>query len=346
MPITFDEKRKMFRLSGKGFLYSFFINGEGIPVHLHYGAVCDDDFLSHSLIDGEWSSHYLSEDGEEKEYSSGFPFNVGLFEVPPFGKADHRPAALIADDCRVIDLRYVGHRIYEGKPEGDEYPRFRGDGACQSLELVLADKKAGIEVRNTYTVYGDCPLICFNREVKNLTDRTIYLRRTSSVSLDFAACFHLRSFPGMWCRERMVRDEELAEGSRVLYSEEGRSSHSQSPFAILENENGCYCLSLVHSGSFRIEINTSPFGCTRVVGGLPDGHYELGPLQTMHQPEAVCLYSDNGDSLSVELGRAIRNHLLPNSLSKAPSRVLLNSWEGCYMDFDTDLPRRLGRRRG
>ena len=335
MPITFDEKRKIFRLSGKGFLYSFFINGEGIPVHLHYGAPSEDDFLSYSLIDGEWSSHYLSEDGREKEYSSGFPFNVGLFEVPPFGKADHRPAALIADDCRAIDLRYVGHRIYEGKPEGDEYPRFRGDGACQSLELVLADKKAGIEVRNTYTVYGDCPLICFNREVKNLTDRTIYLRRTSSVSLDFAACFHLRSFPGMWCRERMVRDEELAEGSRVLYSEEGRSSHSQSPFAILENENGCYCLSLVHSGSFRIEINTSPFGCTRVVGGLPDGHYELSPLQTMLQPEAVCLYSDNADSLSVELGRAIRNHLLPNSLSKAPSRVLLNSWEGCYMDFDT-----------
>ena len=126
MPITFDEKRKLFRLVGKGFLYSFFINDEGIAVHLHYGAVCDDDFLSHSLIDGEWSSHYLSEDGEEKEYSSGFPFNVGLFEVPPFGKADHRPAALVADDCRAIDLRYVGHRIYEGKPEGDEYPTTAG----------------------------------------------------------------------------------------------------------------------------------------------------------------------------------------------------------------------------
>ena len=335
MPITFEEKSKTFRLLGKGFLYSFRVNEEGIPVHLHYGAPCEDDFLSYSRFDGEWSSHYLSESGEERVYPEEFPFHVGLFELPSFGRADHRPAALVLDDFRTLDFRYVGHRIYKGKPEGSSCPRFRGDGSCSSLEVTLADKKAGLEVKTTYTVYDDCSLLCFNREVINLGNEPIYLHRASSLSLDFASCFRLKSFPGMWSRERMVRDEELFEGSRILSSEESRSSHEQSPFAILNSYLGSYCVSLVHSGSFRIEINTSPFGCTRVLCGLLDGRYKIEAKGRMELPEAVSLYSENEDSLSVELGRTIKKHLLPKNTSEAPKRILLNSWEGCYMDFDT-----------
>ena len=99
---------------------------------------------------------------------------------------------------------------------------------------------------------------------------------------------------------------------------------------------GARLFSFLYSGSFHIDFDVSPFGCTRVRIGIGSGSYHLKKGQSFELPEALIGFGESLESLSVSYKREVSKNLLPNRKKQAANRILLNSWEGCYFDFDTD----------
>lgn len=79
-------------------------------------------------------------------------------------------------------------------------------------------------------------------------------------------------------------------------------------------------------------------GVTRLNMGINDEgfKYELRPDDEFVFPEGVCVYSCNGfGNVSRQMHDLVRNNIVKDNNVEAFRSILLNSWEGCYMDFDT-----------
>ena len=329
MPIEVNEKTMTFRLRGLGFEYRFFVSADGVLVLLHHGKpLPDSDLDGANAFSQEWSQwHY---DGKQRQYDR-YAEDKSLCLVPSQGKCDHRGGVVERCDGSKVDFRFHSYRVYKGKPFGGDLPHFREDG-YESLELVL--ESGQLRLIETYSVNPDSPLLLVNRRLENL-GYDIYLTRLDSANLDLPFAGTLMHFPGSWGNERNITYEPLSEGRKTLYSEEGRSSHLESPFAYLLGE-GARLFSFLYSGSFHIDFDVSPFGCTRVRIGIGSGSYLLKKGQSFELPEALIGFGESLESLSVSYKREVSKNLLPNRKKQAANRILLNSWEGCYFDFHTE----------
>lgn len=329
MPIEVNKKTMTFRLQGLGFEYRFFVNADGVLVLLHHGRILPDaDIDGANAFSQEWSQwHY---DGKEIQYDR-YAEDKSLCLIPSAGKSDHRGGAIERCDGGKVDFRFQSYRIYKGKPFGGDLPHFRQDG-YESLELTLIS--GPLRLFETYSVSPDSPLLLVNRRVENLGEE-VCLTRVDSANLDLPFVGTLLHFPGSWGNERNIIYEKLSEGRKTLYSEEGRSSHLESPFAYLLGE-GARLFSFLYSGSFHIDFDVSPFGCTRVRVGIGSGSYLLKRDESFELPEALIGFGEDLESLSVSYKRELSKNLLPNRKKKAANKILLNSWEGCYFDFDTE----------
>jgi alpha-galactosidase len=337
VPIDWDPEVRQLHLRNERISYVLRVLDNGALGHLHFGP---------ALAGGRSYAHLGPEafDG----FSNRLDEPVAL-EYPVAGIGDYRVPALVtenADGSTVLDLRYAGHRVVAGKPPVPGLPStyVETESEADTVEIDLADAPTGLEVRLSYTVFRDLPVVARSSVIRNGGALPVRLTTAMSASLDLPdADWRFVHLSGTWARERHVIERRLAPGRQSVGSQRGASGYEHNPFLILcrettDEEHGeAYGLSLVYSGNFLAEADVDARSTTRVrLGIAPDGFaWRLEPGDAFSVPEAVLTYSDAGlGALSDAYHRLYRARLVRGAWRDRPRPVLINNWEGTYFDFD------------
>lgn len=327
--------------------YLFLVNKERVLQHLYFGkSVADFDAFSFTNLGFDWSKTYLSKTGEEKQYEDGYYHDRSLLEVPSFGYGDERGALIIARQAQGSSktlFLYSSHRIYDGLPKSKTLPSFKNAGSAKTLEIVLEDEAKGLKLVLSFSLIDGFAGII--RGQKLIATKETDVLRAYSLAFDLPSSdYKLTHFSGDWSYERRLIEEKIEPGTKVLGNTTGRSSHEENPFFFLsepgsEEENGeVYGFSFLYSGSWKGEINVAKFNSTRILLGINDSSfsYRLMPKEEMELPFALLCHSSSGfGPLSRNLHDFERNHIISFPSSYLAHPILINSWEACFMDFDT-----------
>lgn len=269
-------------------------------------------------------------------------------EYPTPGSGDYRVPALTveqADGSTVLDLTYRSHRIDAGKPELAGLPStyVESDEESETVEIVLADERSGVEARLFYTVFRDFDAIARSAVISNHGAAVVRVRCAMSASLDLAdAGWEMLHLSGAWARERHVVKRRLAPGRQSVGSLRGASGHQHNPFLALtrattsEESGEAYGFSLVYSGNFLAEVEVDPYASARVrIGIHPEAFsWTLEPGASLDVPEAVLVYSSAGlGALSDTYHRLYRDRLARGAWRDRERPILINNWEATYFGF-------------
>jgi alpha-galactosidase len=245
------------------------------------------------------------------------------------------------------DLRYKSHKIYKGKYELGKLPAvYAAEEQADTLELVMEDTRAGIEVTLYYGVLEELDVITRAASIRNIGENECVVTRAFSGCLDFKdSKFDLLHFHGKHCMERNLERSPLIHGKQTFGSVRGTSSHQQNPFFILadkkttEEHGDCYGMSLLYSGNFKCEVEVDQFNQTRVILGLQDEmfEYDLKKEEVLYTPEVAYVYSGNGlANLSHKNHALIQRHICKSQYRNKRRPILINNWEATYFTFDGD----------
>lgn len=268
-------------------------------------------------------------------------------EFPTLGTGDYRNIALDIKNSRGIEstnLLYKKHEIRKGKYALPGLPAVWADEAeAQTLEIVLADENAGMEVHLLYGVLEEADVITRSAVIRNIGTETVTIEKAAAACLDFVSGnYDVIRFYGKHAFERNVERTVLGHGTIAFGSRRGTSSHQYNPAVILaeqgttEEAGNCYGMLMVYSGNFFCEAERDQYNQTRLLMGLNDElfSYPLAAGDTFTVPEVILSYSQNGlSALSQQYHNCIRNHVCRSKYVHMSRPVLINSWEAAYFDF-------------
>ena len=268
-------------------------------------------------------------------------------EFPTLGTGDYRNIALDIKNSRGIEstnLLYKKHEIRKGKYALPGLPAVWADETeAQTLEIVLADENAGMEVHLLYGVLEEADVITRSAVIRNIGTETVTIEKAAAACLDFVSGnYDVIRFYGKHAFERNVERTVLGHGTIAFGSRRGTSSHQYNPAVILteqgttEEAGNCYGMLMVYSGNFSCEAERDQYNQTRLLMGLNDElfSYPLAAGDTFTVPEVILSYSQNGlSALSQQYHNCIRNHVCRSKYVHMSRPVLINSWEAAYFDF-------------
>ena len=347
MAITVCEQCRVFKLDTASSSYVMGVMGQGHLVHLYYGAPIDDKQVQHLAAPRGRASFWAIPAGDADEFST----DVVPLEYSGSGSADLRPCAIgsvDADGDNVTDLRYDSYEILPGKPDNPGLPHtYLNDGdAAQTLRITLRDAVKELYVDLYYTVFDFSPAIARWTVVRNAGSQPVTLTRAMTGSLQFPGKdYDLLHLHGAWAREFNVERAPICHTTQSVQSFRGSSSHLHNPFAAIlskdatEDAGEAYGVSLIYSSNFIIETDVDAFDTLRVNFGINDRAFSwrLDPGESFATPEAVLIYSATGlGDMSRAYQRLYRRNLARGKYRDQGRPVLLNSWEGVYMDFDAE----------
>lgn len=348
MPITFDSDKRIFKLDTADSSYIFEIFEQNYLVHLYYGKKIPDTNLSMHKYKGRFASPAPLNINIDDDY---FSPDVSTFEFPCEGTGDFRQSALAiknSDGNNSTDMRYVSHRIYDGKPGIEGLPALfvTDDSQAQTLEILTEDKVTGIQVVLYYTVFENLSAMTRSVKVINASDKPADIERVLSCCVDFNTHeFDMISLYGKWSKERSVCRAPLTHTRTNVSSKRGTSSHHHNPFAAIvdhdttEEYGNAYGFNFVYSGNFTFDAEPDTFGGTRVLMGInPDGfgwHLEAG--ESFSAPEVVMVYSSKGiGEMSRIFHKLYSKHLIRGKWADIKRPLLINNWEATGMSFTGD----------
>ena len=349
------------------------ITESGFLLHLYYGPKAQGK-LGGLLT---FADRGYSGNPYEFRYDRSFSLDALPQEYPNYGNGDFRsPAFRLRDESGVFgtDLRYESHRMIPGKykipglpavyaeeyfPNDSSAAPAQNSGASSgqspvpcsnhrytsayTLEVILSDSRTGIKVKLLFGVLPELDVITRCAAVKNMGNRTVYLNKVNSMSLDFlTGSYDLIHFHGRHAMERNFERIPVISGTQSFGSLRGTSSHQHNPFFILadrettEDFGNCYGVSFLYSGNFKFEVERDQYSQTRVQIGISDEmfDYKLEPGEVFHTPEAALAYTGNGlSALSHMYHRLIRHHICRGFWKEKRRPVLINNWEATYFDF-------------
>lgn len=343
MSIVYDEKHRTLSLHTKNTTYQIGIGSYNFLLHYYYGARVEGS-LSYLL---SFADRGFSANPYDAGSDRTFSMDVLPQEYPCYGTGDYRTAGFHMKDKNGIygcDLRYRSHKIIEGKYAIPGLPAVYAEkNESQTLELMLADERAGVEVILQYGVLEELDVITRAASIKNIGSSEIFITKACSGSLDFLyGDYDILHFHGRHGMERNLERIPVIRGRQVFGSNRGTSSHQHNPFVILaerettEDKGDCYGMSLLYSGNFCCETEGDQYGQTRTVMGLASEflEYKLKPEDVFYTPELAMSYTNCGlTQLSQNYHRLIREHICRGQYRSSPRPVLINNWEATYFDF-------------
>lgn len=347
MPITFDEKRKIFKLDTLDSTYAIGIREEYL-IHLYYGKKIPDD----NLLDLPFRGYFATISPKNVHVDDyKFSLDVQPMEYSCNGSGDYRLAALSIKDSMgrtTTDIRYLDHKIYDGKPKLKGLPATycNDDSEAQTLELITIDKFTGAKVTLYYTAFANYSVITESVKVENTGKETFEIEKVASCCVNFPSMdYNMINLSGVWSRERRVITRHLAHGIQSVASKRGSSSHNHNPFVALVDDKGgedfgdAFGFNLVYSGNFSADIETDYLDCTRLVMGINpiDFTWVVEPGDEFQSPEVVMVYSDSGmGKMSRTFHDLYNNNLIRGEWKNKKRPLLINSWEGSGFDFDQE----------
>ena len=347
MPITYYPEHRLFKLDTSLSTYAFQVYDEGYLIHLYSGAKIPDTDLSYLMYRGMFASFHPSNPKIEDPF---FSPDIAPMEYPTNGAGDYRIAALSARNSNgdsVTDVRYVAHRIYDGKPTLPGLPAtFDREGQAQTLEVDTVDAVTGLKATLLYTVFQDYPVMAKSVRLENTGSAPLTLERAYSSCLELPTMdLDMVHVYGKWNKENTTVRHPLQQGIQGLQSLRGMTGHGANPMLALpqhtatEEQGKVWGLNLVYSGNFSIEVEVDTQGCPRVLMGInpTDFRWRLEPGETFQTPEAVLVYSNTGlGGMSRTFHHFYLDHLCRSTWTKKERPLLINSWEAAFFDFDDD----------
>ena len=343
MAIIYNPNKRIFTLHTKHSTYQMQVDSLGYLLHLYYGAKNNSSM--------EYVLTYADRGFSGNPYAAGADRTYSLDalpqEFPTLGTGDYRNIALDIKNSRGIEstnLLYKKHEIRKGKYALPRLPAVWADEAeAQTLEIVLADENAGMEVHLLYGVLEEADVITRSAVIRNIGTETVTIEKAAAACLDFVSGnYDVIRFYGKHAFERNVERTVLGHGTIAFGSRRGTSSHQYNPAVILaeqgttEEAGNCYGMLMVYSGNFFCEAERDQYNQTRLLMGLNDElfSYPLAAGDTFTVPEVILSYSQNGlSALSQQYHNCIRNHVCRSKYVHMSRPVLINSWEAAYFDF-------------
>ena len=334
MTINYDQKNNSISILTARSSYQMKIGRYGHLLHLYYGARTEAPMDGRiTLLDRGFSGNPYAADTDRTYSLDALPQ-----EFPTQGTGDYRSPLLKVADAQGIygcDLRYVSHRIRDGKYSLPGLPAVfakAGQGAddAQTLEVLLRCDSPQMEVTLLYGVLPKLDVITRSAVIHNTGTEPITIKKAQAACLDFLESdrpeggFDRIIFYGRHTMERIPDRRGVGPGSYVIGSRRGFSSHQYNPFMILcdgdatEDFGRCWSMQFVYSGGFKAEIEEDQYGQTRMQMGLMEDRFAWTllpegtrsgrsrspeePASKLILPEVILSFSDEG------LSRLSRNH--------------------------------------
>ncbi len=346
MAITFDSKKRVFSLHTAHTTYQMMADEHGSLLHLYYGKKTEGtmDYLIQT------ADHGFSGNAYDINPNRTYSFDTLPQEYPQWGTGDYRNAALVVEwenGTQGTDLRYESHTISNGKYALNALPSVYADeDEAQTLEITLKDRFTELRVVLLYGVLPELDVITRAVRIENRTEEKIILQKVLSASFDTpAGDYDVLSFIGRHAMERKLTRHSLANGSYVIGSRRGASSHQYNPLLIMtekdtnERQGAAWAMEFVYSGGFTAAAEKDALNQTRLQMGLMEDQfaYPLTSGSSFTAPEVILSMSTTGlADLSNQLQKTLRTHVARGYWRDRVRPILLNSWEACYMDFDGD----------
>lgn len=344
--IFYNEKDKAFKLRANNTDYMMKVCEEGYLAHVYYGNKVPDEDLTYLLRLDESPFTPATNDRDRASFMDTLPF-----EYPCFGLGDYRESAfkiMDADGMSTSDLRYVSHKMYEGKPKLEGLPATFAteESGCSTLEITMYDKYADIEVVLIYTAFDKLDVITRSAVITNKSEKPFKITRALSACVDFDTDkMDMITLNGSWARERAVERCRLHHGKQLVDSCKGESSHQNNPFVALcdnnadEDKGEVFGFNFVYSGNFYAQAEVTQHKKTRFIMGINPLDFEwlLEKGESFTCPEVVMVHSDEGiGKMSRTFHDLYRNNLIRGEYKDKRRPILINNWEATYFNFDTD----------
>ncbi|WP_295208090.1 alpha-galactosidase [Ruminococcus sp.] len=346
MNIFYNEKDKAFKLRANNTDYMMKVCEEGYLAHVYYGNKVPDEDLTYLLRLDESPFTPATNDRDRASFMDSLPF-----EYPCFGLGDYRESAfkiMDANGMSTCDLRYVSHKMYEGKPKLEGLPATFAteESGCSTLEITMYDKSADIEAVLIYTAFDKLDVITRSVVITNKGEKPFKITRALSACVDFDTDeMDMITLNGSWARERAVERCRLHHAKQLVDSCKGESSHQNNPFVALcdnnadEDKGEVFGFNFVYSGNFYAQAEVTQHKKTRFLMGINPLDFEwlLEKGESFTCPEVVMVHSDEGiGKMSRTFHDLYRNNLIRGEYKDKRRPILINNWEATYFNFDTE----------
>ncbi len=343
MPITFNNN--IFHLYNSKMSYCIKLSKFNDLMHIYWGKRIDFKDLEFQYM--ERTSPTVYEDTLNSDYS----LEAIPLEYPFYGTSDLREPAIIvelSDGSSVIEPRYISHKIYNEKPRIFGLPAIytNTDNEAVTLEILLKDKKVGLELILYYTVFENSNVICRNVKILNNSNQDVYLKKVSSVSMDFLSDnYKYMHLYGAHIKEKQVEYCDIHKGVQGFESRRGLSGHYENPFMAImdktatEDSGNVFGFALLYSGNHSFKIESDNHELMRIQAGINSFSFKwkLEPTESFSSPEAVMVYSADGlGEMSRTYHKIFRKNLCRGYWRDKVRPILFNSWEAAFFDFDED----------
>lgn len=351
--INFDKTTNTFYLNNKRISYVIHINEYKMLIKLYFGKSIDSFSLAQiESIQNIYADTYSYLDLEtNKEVSNPKldPFSI-LSEIPSNLRNDKRePLCIIShfDNSSVTDFRYYSHKIYQGRPTLEGLPHLRVDESnSETLEIVLKDVKDEIYLYAYYTILKDYDVILRHNKIVNNSKNVIKVNRLFSQILDLSNCnYELISLHGAYASDKLLETQELHHNKIVIEDVSGGKGFNNSSVYMLKessaslNHEEVIGGGLIYSNNFKMTFERTQMEQLRVTIGMNDYNFEaqLEEGESFTSPESFVAYTSEGVNSMTHIFHDINREYLLRKLPKDMQKsIILNSWEGCTFDFNTD----------
>lgn len=268
------------------------------------------------------------------------------FEYPSKTRGDYKiPAITVVQDDGTanIDLKFKEWRVLDKKPKLENLPYIKDNNdESETLEVVLEDKEASVELRLYYTIFENLGIIIRHQKISNIGDKDIIIENLQSASLEIPADnLEVLTLYGTHIKEANQDRTPVHHGIHRIESSRGVSSHHYQPFIALVdegtnyNQGNVYGLHLVYSGNFEAEVEKDIYSTHRAHIGINKDTFKwiLKPGESFETPEAILNFSPEGlNGMAQNFHTLYKEHLIPDEFKNEQPPVLLNSWEAMYYD--------------
>lgn len=348
MSIRFDERKQQFHLSNDYLSYVMEIVHGKYLVQVYYGEKISK-FSQVGSYPQKGRSSFSPSPNEIP--NSGFSLDFVPQEFPGYDTGDYRDGmieATFSDGTKAVRLEYISHNIHQGKEKLNGLPAtyVLEEYEADTLEIVLGDPYRHLQVKLSYTLYRNRPVLTKSVQYINVSQDKITLEKALSSCLDLPdSNYDLIQMPGAWAREKDLKRNHLIPGNHVLDSKRGASGVVQQPFIALaapettEFSGEVFGFHFIYSGNFQIETAVDTYNQTRVLMGINSFNFTwiLAPEEVFQTPEVVFVYSNQGlNGMSQAFHKLYRERLVRGNYQYEERPILINNWETTYFDFNQE----------
>ncbi|NUR28693.1 MAG: alpha-galactosidase, partial [Catenulispora sp.] len=267
--VTHDPSSRTWLLSTPETGYALRLDGDDVPVHLHWGPPLTlEQAVSLPAAAGPRSSFEGVGARDELVTEAGARFGTPSLQLA------------FPDGVRGVDWRYAGHAI-----DGDQ------------LRIDFTDAHEPVEIALHYRIRG----AVIERWTRLVSAVPVKVLRCDSAawSVPVLGSYRLSHAVGDWSAENRVERGVLASGETTLTSRRGMTGHAANPWLMLdagdatEAHGEVWSAALAWSGSWRITATRDPAGRAGWTGGF--GHeglvWELSAGESFETPVFAGVYS-------------------------------------------------------